>query len=91
MDLYDALKTGASPEELLKTFHKELNEVKARIAEEKEDHLEESRQWLAEAIIGYLEVLFDKEREDYLETINFTIEMLKEFEKEVMKQNTISS
>ena len=91
MDLYDALKTGTTPEELLKTFHQELDEAKTRIAEEKKDHLEEHRQWLAEAILEYLEALFDKERGDYLEIIDLIIEILKEFEKEVMKQNATPS
>ena len=34
MDLYEALKAGTSEEELLKAFHKDLDEANARIAAE---------------------------------------------------------
>ena len=35
MDLYEALATGSSKEELLKAFHKELDEAAAKVEQEK--------------------------------------------------------
>ena len=58
MDLYEALKAGTSEEELLKAFHKDLDEANARIAAEEEaaadkEYLADCRECLAEAILEY--------------------------------------
>ena len=91
MDLYEALKAGTSAEELLKAFHKDLDEANARIAAEeeaaakaaaKEEHLADCRENLAEAILDYAETLFGEDlSESY--SIDSIVEIFEEFEKDM--------
>lgn len=94
MDLYEALKAGTSAEELLKAFHKDLDEANARIAAEEEaaankEYLADRRECLAEAIIAYAEAFLG---EDLSESFSFesVIETLKGFEKEMEQTIALS-
>jgi uncharacterized membrane protein YheB (UPF0754 family) len=69
MDLYEALKSGTSAQELQAQFNQQLNEAKARIIQEEEDT--EAEEWLdacrsdlADSIYEYALALM---REDELE------------------------
>lgn len=72
MDLYEALKSGTSAEELLQTFHKDLNAAKDRIAaeekqakeaaakkQEQEEYLADCRVVLADALVNYADAICD--------------------------------
>ena len=89
MDLYEALKAGTSAEELLKAFHKDLDEANARIAAEQEaaadkEYLADCRECLAEAIMEYAEALFGEDLDESFSTES-VIENLKGFEKEAKR------
>ena len=93
MDLYEALKAGASTDELVKTFYKDLSGAQERIKKEKEEKNSEKKQWvdscranLADTIFDYMEALgdlfdydFSLKDQDY-ETIEKALES---FEKEM--------
>lgn len=86
MDLYEALKAGTSAEELLKAFHKDLDEANARIAAEQEaaadkEYLTDCRECLAEAIIEYAEALFGEDLDESFSTES-VVKTLKGFEEE---------
>ena len=94
MDLYEALKSGTSAEELKKQFDKQLKEAEARIDQECED--EEAKEWLdacrtdlADSIYEYALALL---REDDLE--NWTPEKVEkdlvEFEESFKRINEIT-
>lgn len=94
MDLYEALKSGTSEDELQKSFDEELAKARMRIAAEKKKEEEESlkkakqqqvdycRKTLAESILDYADSLFGS---DVLAMypIEDVEEELKNFEKEV--------
>ena len=94
MDLYEALKSGTSEDELQKSFDEELAKARMRIAAEKKKEKEESlkkakqqqvdycREALAESILEYADSLFGS---DILAIypIEDVEEELKNFEKEV--------
>lgn len=87
MDLYEALKAGTSAEELLKAFHKDLDEANARIAAEEEaaadkEYLADCRECLAEAIIEYAEAFLGEDLDESL-SVESVIETLEGFEKEM--------
>ena len=89
MDLYEALKAGTSAEELLKAFHKDLDEANARIAAEQEaaadkEYLADCRECLVEAIIEYAEALFGEDLDESF-SAESVIENLKGFEKEAKR------
>lgn len=89
MDLYEALKAGTSAEELLKAFHKDLDEANARIAAEEEaaadkKYLPDCRECLAEAIIEYAKAFLGEDLDESF-SIESVVETLEGFEKE-MKQ-----
>ena len=90
MDLYEALKAGTSAEELLKAFHKDLDEANARIAAEQEEaaadkeYLADCRECLVEAIIEYAEALFGEDLDESF-SAESVIENLKGFEKEARR------
>lgn len=97
MDLYEALKSGTSEEELLKMFHKDLDAATARITKEKEaeekaaadaEYLSDCRECLAEAIIEYAEAFLGEG--SCTLAIDETINLLKEFEKEMKKAKEFS-
>ena len=51
MDLYEALKSGTSADELVATFTKELETAKAKLKEETEaEQVAQYRSYLADAI-----------------------------------------
>lgn len=87
MDLYEALKSGTSEEELLKTFHKELEDANKRIAAETEaekavhkEFIKDCREALAEGLVAYIQAVFDEKLNiDNIETF------LERFEKEAEK------
>ena len=90
MDLYEALKAGTSAEELLKAFHKDLDEANARIAAEQQqqeeaaadkEYLTDCRKRLVEAIIEYAEALFGEDLDESFSTES-VVKTLKGFEKE---------
>lgn len=91
MDLYEALKAGTSEEELLKAFHKDLEEATARIAKEEEEaadqeYLNVCREYLADAILDYAYAIFGEELDESEScSEEYIIEILKNYEKE-MKQ-----
>lgn len=86
MDLYEALKAGTSEEELLKAFHKDLDEANARIAAEEEaaadkEYLADCRECLVEAIIEYSKAFLGEDLDESF-SAESVIENLKGFEKE---------
>ena len=87
MDLYEALKAGTTAEELMETFHKELDEVNKKLKEEEENAAKEelkmdlSREMLVDAIVDYFTNLFDI-KDDLIDE-NLLINTLKDFEKEM--------
>lgn len=94
MDLYEALKAGTSEEELLKAFHKDLDEANARIAAEQEatadkEYLADCREVLAEAIINYLEAFLGEDLDESF-SVESVIKTLEEFEKEMEQTVAIS-
>ncbi len=87
MDLYEALKAGTSAEELLKAFHKDLDEANARIAAEEEaaadkEYLADCRECLAEAIIEYAKAFLGEDLDESF-SVESVIETLEGFEKEM--------
>lgn len=89
MDLYEALKAGTTEEELLRAFHKDLEDAKKRIAAEQEEAKKnkataESRKELVSAMSKYLEAIFGKEDAVKSEAVD---ELLLDFEKD-LKQIT---
>ena len=87
MDLYEALKAGTSEEELLKAFHKDLDEANARIAAEQKtaadkEYLDTCREDLAETILAYTEALLGKDMDDSI-SFESIVDILKGFEKEI--------
>lgn len=87
MDLYEALKAGTSAEELLKAFHKDLDEANARIAAEQEaaadkEYLADCRECLAESIIEYAKAFLGEDLDESF-SAESVIETLKGFEKEM--------
>lgn len=87
MDLYEALKAGTSAEELLKAFHKDLDEANARIAAEQEaaadkEYLADCRECLAEAIIEYAKAFLGEDLDESF-SIKSVVETLEGFEKEM--------
>ena len=87
MDLYEALKAGTSAEELLKAFHKDLDEANARIAAEEEaaadkEYLTDCRECLAEAIIEYAKAFLGEDLDESF-SVESVVETLEGFEKEM--------
>ena len=87
MDLYEALKAGTSAEELLKAFHKDLDEANARIAAEQEaaadkEYLANCRECLAEAIIEYAKAFLGEDLDESF-SVESVIKTLEGFEKEM--------
>lgn len=87
MDLYEALKAGTSEEELLKAFHKDLDEANARIAAEEEaaadkEYLADCRECLAEAIIEYAKAFLGEDLDEAF-SVESVVETLEGFEKEM--------
>lgn len=87
MDLYEALKAGTSAEELLKAFHKDLDEANARIAAEQEaaadkEYLTDCRECLAEAIIEYAKAFLGEDLDESF-SVKSVVETLEGFEKEM--------
>lgn len=87
MDLYEALKAGTSEEELLKAFHKDLDEANARIAAEEEaaadkEYLADCRECLAEAIIEYAKAFLGEDLDESF-SVESVVETLEGFEKEM--------
>lgn len=90
MDLYEALKNGVSAENLLKTFHEDLDKATKRLTAEKEaekqaavekENLAKYRSNVADAIINYTKALFkDEEVEFSKEEVE---EALADFEKNI--------
>ena len=94
MDLYEALKAGTSEEELLKAFHKDLDEANARIAAEQEatadkEYLANCRDSLAEAILEYTKALLGEDLDDSI-SVESVVETLEGFEKEMEQAVTFS-
>ena len=97
MDLYEALKAGTSEEELLKAFHKDLDEANARIAgiaAEQEatadkEYLANCRDSLAEAILEYTKALLGEDLDESI-SIKSVTETLKGFEEDVKRTVTLS-
>lgn len=87
MDLYEALKAGTSEEELLKAFHKDLDEANARIAAEEEaaadkEYLTDCRECLAEAILEYAKAFLGEDLDESF-SVESVVETLEGFEKEM--------
>lgn len=94
MDLYEALKAGTSAEELLKAFHKDLDEANARIAAEEEaaadkEYLADCRECLAEAIIEYAKAFLGEDLDEAF-SVKSVVETLEGFEKEIEQTVTFS-
>lgn len=93
MDLYEALKAGTSEEELLKAFHKDLDEANARIAAEEEaadkEYLADCREYLAEAILEYTKALLGEDLDESI-SVKSVVETLEGFEKEMEQTVTLS-
>ena len=87
MDLYEALKAGTSAEELLKAFHKDLDEANARIAAEQEaaadkEYLADCRKCLADAIVEYAKAFLGEDLDESF-SVESVVETLEGFEKEM--------
>ena len=87
MDLYEALKAGTSAEELLKAFHKDLDEANARIAAEEEaaadkEYLADCRECLAEAIIEYAKAFLGEDLDESF-SVESVVETLEGCEKDM--------
>ena len=87
MDLYEALKAGTSEEELVKAFHKDLDEANARIAAEEEaaadkEYLADCRECLAEAILEYAKAFLGEDLDESI-SVESVVETLEGFEKEM--------
>lgn len=101
MDLYEALKTGTSSEELLNAFNKELAAAKTRIekeeataAKEREQELNTSRYAFACALNDYAKAILNRDEpfeEDEDLFIDNLEEALVEFEKEMKKTFELSN
>lgn len=94
MDLYEALKAGTSAEELLRAFHKDLDEANARIAAEEEaaadkEYLADCRECLAEAIIEYAKAFLGEDLDEAF-SVKSIVETLEGFEKEMERTVTFS-
>lgn len=94
MDLYEALKAGTSAEELLKAFHKDLDEANARIAAEEEaaadkGYLADCRECLAVAIIMYAEAFLGEDLDESF-SVESVVETLEEYEKEMEQAVALS-
>ena len=92
MDLYEALKSGTSEEELLKAFHKDLDEAKERIAAEQEadkEYLADCRECLADAIFDYAEALLGENLDESF-SVKYITETLERFEKEMEQAINLS-
>ena len=96
MDLYDALKSGTSVDELLSLFNKELNAAQERIAEEiaaaeaqeeHEERLDIARFDAADFLTEYLNILFEDDNDIKFDPGEIE-ELLGEFEKELKKSTT---
>lgn len=90
MDLYEALKSGTSADELVATFTKELEAAKAKLKEETEaEQIAEYRYYLALALHDYISALAGSG------TLNFTVadieKELKDVEKELDPALTLLS
>ena len=95
MDLYEALKSGTSEEELLKTFHKELEDANKRIAAEAEiekavhkEFIKDCREALAEDLAAYIQAVFNEKLNT--DNINNIETFLERFEKEAEKTLSLS-
>lgn len=89
MDLYEALKSGTSAEELLADFRKDLDAANKRIEQEKkesetkrEEIIKVYREDLVLALYNYMEVIFDKDLSDTLTIKDLETSVLA-FEKEL--------
>jgi len=94
MDLYEALKAGTSAEELLRAFHKDLDEANARIAAEEEaaadkEYLADCRDSLAEAIIEYAKAFLGEDLDESV-SVKSVVETLEGFEKEMEQAVALS-
>ena len=106
MDLYEALKSGTSAQELVDTFNKELASATKRFKEEeakkkkeeetktkREARLTFCRKDVIDSIITYVAAVFDKEltKEETKEAEAAALKALTEFEKEIDDINKISN
>lgn len=103
MDLYEALKTGTSSDELLNAFNKELAAAKTRIEKEeataakekeREQELNTSRYAFACALNDYAKAILNRDEpfeEDEDLFIDNLEEALVEFEKEMKKTFELSN
>ena len=81
MDLYEALKSGTSADELVATFTKELEAAQTKLKEErKAEWMTQYRTTLAAAIYDYISALAD------FETPSFTIADIEKELKSVEKE-----
>lgn len=102
MDLYEALKSGTSEDELQKSFDEQLAKARMRIAAEKKKEEEESlkkakqqqvdycRKALAKSILDYADSLFDSDVFTIFPMEDVEKE-LKDFEREVDNLNDLLS
>ena len=79
MDLYEAIKNGASVEQLKGDFEKELNAAAAKI--KMEDKLSDAREDAVEALTAYLEAVLDASPTE--EDVNKIRELFTSFEAEM--------
>lgn len=79
MDLYKALKNGASVEQLKGDFEKELNAAAKKVSQE--DRLSDAREDAVDALAAYLEAVLDATPTE--EDINKIRELFETFEEEM--------
>ena len=81
MDLYEALRSGTSTDELVATFNKELEAAKAKLKEETEaEQVAQYRSYLADAIYDYVSALTG------FETPTLTVEEIEKELKSIEKE-----
>ena len=92
MELYDALKSGVKPEDLLKSFQEDLDAAQKRITQEEEkekqekkkQYIEDCRDDLTLAIVDYMDaILGDLDMDKIDEEIETIKKLLIDFEKEM--------
>ena len=96
MDLYEALKSGTSADELIKAFHADLDKANERIDQERKeeeqkriqaDRLSDCRHILSEALINYLEAFLNEDLSAEVTEADID-KVLENFEKEMNSLKT---
>ena len=98
MELYEALKSGTSLEELEAAFRAEVKKAQERIAKEKADQEEEKRKNLklahqrtefAKSMLNYIALILDEDPTDFADSTKEIEQKLLELEEDLKKISKI--